>query len=235
MTKQNNEKKSNARRKLIPAIGMLTVSAMMLSSATYAWFTMNKTVEVTGMELRTKVGANLLICSDNLEASYSEKDLLEGRMGLLEPVSSINGTTGSFYYTVNATGKGTKESGATIQRYQETQAVANTVAGKNKYDTTFNSVYGVKTSGTLFTQSDIAMTKATASSSGTDGAAYGYLDYVFYLKATADADTAVLNMTECNFLYNDAAVDSSGTVGEDIDRSGCFGSNAYCNSWLEGF
>jgi hypothetical protein len=211
-TNTKNKKKSSAARKLIPAIGMLTVSAMMLSSSTYAWFTMNKTVEVTGMELRTKVGANLLICSDNVEANYSSEQLLEGRKGLLEPVSSINGTTGSFYYTVNATGKGNKQSGATITQYNENQAVANVTAGKLKYDTTFNSTYGVKTSGT-FTTSDIGMTNAS------DGAAYGYIDYVFYLKATADATNTNVNMTECNLLYNNGPVNSSGTVGEDIDRA----------------
>ena len=92
MKKATNEKRSeknSARRKLIPAIGMLTVSAMMLSSSTYAWFTMNKEVEVTGMELKTKVGANLLICSDNVEANYSSLDLVEGRKGLLEQMPAL--------------------------------------------------------------------------------------------------------------------------------------------------
>ena len=61
MTKQNNEKKSNARRKLIPAIGMLTVSAMMLSSTTYAWFTMSREVEVTGIQLAATVPEDIQI------------------------------------------------------------------------------------------------------------------------------------------------------------------------------
>jgi len=43
--------KSSAKRKLVPAIGMLTVSAMMLSSATYAWFTMSREVEVTNISM----------------------------------------------------------------------------------------------------------------------------------------------------------------------------------------
>ena len=113
MTKQNNEKKSNARRKLIPAIGMLTVSAMMLSSATYAWFTMNKEVQVTGMEVKTKVGSNLLICSTNLEADYKSDTLRQSRQALLEPVSTINGVDDTFFYTVDAAADGKKIHGTT--------------------------------------------------------------------------------------------------------------------------
>ena len=61
MTKKNTTKKSSASRKLIPAIGMLTVSAMMLSSATYAWFTMSREVEVTGIKMTATVPENLEI------------------------------------------------------------------------------------------------------------------------------------------------------------------------------
>lgn len=228
MRSEKRSEKNSARRKLIPAIGMLTVSAMMLSSSTYAWFTMNKEVEVTGMELKTKVGANLLICSDNVEANYSSLDLVEGRKGLLEPVSSINGTTGSFWYTVNANARGQKESAATITQYNEDTAVANAVAGKNKYDKEFNGTYGVKATTEEFTTSNISMADAVAGDPGTparDGAAYGYIDYVFYLKGTGDADNQELRMTECNLLYNGAAITSpafgSGTAeaGANIDRA----------------
>lgn len=61
MTKKTTNQKNSASRRLIPAIGMLTVSAMMLSSATYAWFTMNKSVEVTGMQLKAEAEKGILI------------------------------------------------------------------------------------------------------------------------------------------------------------------------------
>ena len=73
---------------------------------TYAWFTMNKTVTVTDMELKTKVGSNLLICDDNVEANYSTVNLSQSRRALLEPVSSATGLTGSFWYTTNAKADG---------------------------------------------------------------------------------------------------------------------------------
>ena len=58
MKKTNNK---SAKRKLIPAIAMLTCSAVMLSTATYAWFTMNKEVKVTGMEVKAHAEEGLLI------------------------------------------------------------------------------------------------------------------------------------------------------------------------------
>jgi len=227
MMKKNMKKKSTAR-KLLPAAGMLAVSASMLATSTYAWFTMNKTVEVTGMQLKTKVGANLLICSDNVEEHYSSATLIEARKGLLEPVSSINGTTGSFWYTVNANARGQKEESATVTQYNENTLVANSVAGKYAYDKAFNGTYGIKSTSEEFTISNVSMADAVAATDTTaavparDGAAYGYIDYVFYLKATSDAQSQALQMTECNLLYNGQTINNSAegkVVGVDIDRA----------------
>ena len=42
--KTNEKKNTSAKKKLIPAVAMLTTSAVMLSTATYAWFTMSREV-----------------------------------------------------------------------------------------------------------------------------------------------------------------------------------------------
>jgi hypothetical protein len=60
MKKVNNKKKS-PMRKLIPAAGSLAISAAMLSTSTYAWFTMSKEVEVTGIQMTATVPENLEI------------------------------------------------------------------------------------------------------------------------------------------------------------------------------
>ncbi|MGN0633954.1 MAG: hypothetical protein ACI4JW_08805 [Oscillospiraceae bacterium] len=62
---KTNNNKSSARKKLVPAVAMLTASAVMLSTATYAWFTMNKEVEVTGLTMSATA-------SDGLEISLGE-------------------------------------------------------------------------------------------------------------------------------------------------------------------
>jgi len=215
-----NKKGGSPAKKLIPAAGSLMISAVMLASSTFAWFTMSREVEVTGMELKTKVAGNLLICSDNVDDHYSALDLSEGRMGLLEPVSSINGTTGSFWYTVNATARGTKQlSNVTVTNYNESDALANTTAGKIAYDGAFNKTYNLGTAGetkNTFTAETVAMTDNQL------GAGYGYIDYVFYLKATTDAANQAINMTECNLIYNDGsekAVTNGEELGTNIDRA----------------
>lgn len=54
-------------KKLIPALCMLLVSAVMLGSTTFAWFSMNRTVTATGMQIKAEVPTQLLISLDNSE------------------------------------------------------------------------------------------------------------------------------------------------------------------------
>ena len=57
-------------KKLIPALCMLLVSAVMLGSTTFAWFSMNKTVTATGMEIKAEVSTQLLIKGSATSAAY---------------------------------------------------------------------------------------------------------------------------------------------------------------------
>ena len=57
----NNNKKNTTMRKIVPAAGMLSISAVMLATSTYAWFTMNKEVEVTGLQMQATASSGLEI------------------------------------------------------------------------------------------------------------------------------------------------------------------------------
>ncbi len=48
-------------KKLIPALVLLLVSAVLLSTSSYAWFSMNKMVSATGMSITAQVPSSLLI------------------------------------------------------------------------------------------------------------------------------------------------------------------------------
>ncbi len=48
-------------RKLVPAFAMLLISAVMMSTASYAWFSMNKTVTAQGMEVTAKSDSSSLV------------------------------------------------------------------------------------------------------------------------------------------------------------------------------
>jgi hypothetical protein len=216
MMKTNAKRKNSAVKKLIPAAGMLALSASMLATSTYAWFTMNKDVTVTGMMLKTKVGSNLLVTGDNVEANYTAA-LVQSRAALLEPVSTVSGTDGSFFYTVDAKANGDAASDAYIKYNENAALTASTAkdlvnssdwtassvgAGKTNYDTQFNNKYTI--------------TSASANPDAAYKNAYGYVDYVFYLKATSDADNQQIRMTECNLIRNNAAITDPTVPADDI-------------------
>ena len=60
-----NRKGGSPAKKLIPAAGSLMISAVMLASSTYAWFTMSREVEVTGIKMTASVPANLQVSIGN--------------------------------------------------------------------------------------------------------------------------------------------------------------------------
>ena len=66
----NTKKKNGNKRKLLGAVGMLTVSAAMLVSSTFAWFSMNKTVRAQTMSISAKSDSTfLLISKTNTDAA----------------------------------------------------------------------------------------------------------------------------------------------------------------------
>lgn len=221
-----NMKKTNNKspmKRIAASATMLAASAAMLGTSTYAWFTMNKEVEVTGLTMKTKVSSNLLISENNAEGTYAPDQLISGRKALLEPVSSVSGKTGSFFYTLDAKESGQKAHNASGEgaiayvSYSEAkknlategEPVYNTnataaAAGKYYYDDTFSKAYGVEPAATDF------------------GTAYGYIDYVFYLKATGDTADQKLVMTACdlNYTYDNTKELSNGTtVDANVDKA----------------
>lgn len=85
--------KVKASQKLIPAVAMLLVSAVALGSASYAWFTMSRTVTATDMTLEAVAPTNLLIANAET-GTYGEtaKVAANYENALIYPASSVNGT-----------------------------------------------------------------------------------------------------------------------------------------------
>lgn len=123
--KTNEKKNTSAKKKLIPAVAMLTTSAVMLSTATYAWFTMSREVEVTGIKLtattpqtiEVSLGqattGNTLTAGKEATAPGTDETLWSHTaatgsvykdFGKLIPASSVNGF--DMFYTVKATENG---------------------------------------------------------------------------------------------------------------------------------
>ena len=208
-----------ALRKLIPSIIMMLIAAAFVGTSTFAWFSMNRTVTVTGMSVDTRVDDNLKIAAANAEANY-DVALTQTRSAHLRPVSSVDGV--SFYYTGAANvneGTGAAKTAAYVA-YSEaatgdpdvTNALANTDAGKTNYDAAFQTAYGVS----------LAPTTSTV--------VYGYIDYVFYIKALNVSSAAEdLKLTKLNLLYNNAALSG----GEKAWRVAVFAQSASANTAVD--
>jgi hypothetical protein len=81
MMKNNVNKKGSNFKKLIPAAGMLAVSATMLATSTYAWFSMNTQVTATGMQVKAQAEGGIVIsnsqknsvdCSSKCSSDFSK-------------------------------------------------------------------------------------------------------------------------------------------------------------------
>jgi hypothetical protein len=179
---------------LVPALGILVLSTAASITGTVAWFSVNNSVTVDGMEVTTKVAGNLLITDDNTSDANYGSVLHQARKGVLEPASTTNNV--DYFYTTDAKADGSKQEETTDKpyvAYNESTALANTAAGKEKYDAAFLKAY---------TEIDNTVTEVT-----TNNVVYGYIDYSFYLKATnTSANPYVVRMTKCNLKYNNAAL-----------------------------
>lgn len=169
--------------KLIPAIVMLLVSAILVSTSTYAWFSMNTKVNVTGMEIKAVVQDNLLIAKatsgaadtdGELETAY-QKALTDRIVAILEPASTVDGV--KYYYTAtdNVVGSGDAITDNYISYTNyASETVYGTQEGASGYTDKFSQNYGVSAE------------KAGALFSGVDKAE-AFKDYAFYIKATNTA------------------------------------------------
>ena len=171
--------KTKATSKIMMAALALVMALALATGTTFAWFSMNNTVTVTGMTVSTKVSNNLLIAETTTGATAALTDsafktsYVAGTPidALLEPVSTTNGT--SFFYTssTNVGGSG-----------------AVTSAVYTEYDPDVDT--------------DDDGVNDFNENAGTTGAV-GYVDYAFQLKAnnTSASAPAYINVTALNLVY----------------------------------
>ena len=207
-----NNKKKSPTMKIMSAATMLAVSAAMLGTSTYAWFTMNKTVEVKGMKLQASAEKGILI---NEMAGVSDGTWSETALaGQEDPIALRPASTYDFSDWWHANSKKTNleagiGSGTTVEdnntvlissdvyyadlgsgtSFDNTPAVADTNAERN---VCFNDV--------------VAGSGATANA--LDAGEGYYIKYTYYIKTSGNE---ALNVTAGNLK---AAVTATKTAGE---------------------
>lgn len=97
--KNNVNKKGSNFKKLIPAAGMLAVSATMLATSTYAWFSMNTQVTATGMMVKAQAEGGIVI-SNSQKSAWAAEATAQVTTASLFPTSytNVGSEAGAWYH-----------------------------------------------------------------------------------------------------------------------------------------
>lgn len=215
---KTEKRRNSALKKLIPAVAMLATSAVMLSTATYAWFTMNKEVKMTGLNMTATVGEGIEIALAEVADSGNTLDFKNGAapddarslswksavvvgnyytsFGKIKPSSSVNGTT--FFDATNASDGGkvastfkTVDAATSDSGFIVTQTALNT--GNDKVNTNETTGYYIDI------PVHIRTSKSAESGSGN----------IFYKMTIDDADEAaekdLFKAVRVAFIQNSAS------------------------------
>ena len=93
-------------RKLIPAVCMFLLAAVMAGTSTFAWFSMNTTVTAGTMAVSATAPTNLRICATNRahDSDWSGALSLSASLTTMVPVSCDNTNSPLAFYKVKANG-----------------------------------------------------------------------------------------------------------------------------------
>lgn len=184
--KNTTTKKASAKKKLLPAAGSLLISAAMLSTSTYAWFTMNKEVTVQNLAVQAKAEGGLLISETQ---GYSASDIwddsanttVEGTAAKvsLYPTSTANTKTWYHATSKTATNAANATSGA---------ASAQKADGYTALDLASNELQAAAAGANG--KKDVYYVDSGTSGYDADDAKY-YLKYTYYLKTSTEGTTAL--------------------------------------------
>jgi hypothetical protein len=207
-------KKSNVNKKLAGASAMLLLSASMLGTSTYAWFTMNKEVSVTGMQLQAHAEEGLLINEVKLASDGNWDDLAQAAATpvtyVLRPAST--GDLSSWWHANSK--KSADEAG--VDGLSNTVAISNGVyytdiSPANVTD--YAAIAAASAQGGVQAETHVYFSDATF---GTQDDVYEpgegfYVNYKYYLKSSS---TDNLTVTTGNLKATVTAelVDSTATA-----------------------
>lgn len=129
-------------RRLIPAFAMLMVSAVLMSTASFAWFSMNTQVTATDMVLTADAPESLLISNTSATTGYGATVRLESDPAVadvIEPITPFknDGTYQQQFYKLTPAGKQLVGLDGQIPGNPDVTSnsyeLSSTVDGKNNY------------------------------------------------------------------------------------------------------
>ena len=173
--------------KLVPAFIMLLVSAILVSTASYAWFSMNTAVTATGMQVTAKAESGIVISNSTQSAWTASAATTTGAKNLL-PTSTTAGQT--WYHSASKSASAPHEGGIPYS-----YVIQGTGLYSLTTDTTFQDgvTYYTKSASdpVSFTSASVTtgdpVTASTYYVLANDTQDY-YSDSVFYIKSSTTAE-----------------------------------------------
>ncbi len=96
-------------RRLIPAFAMLLVSAVLMSTASFAWFSMNEEVTATGISVTAQAPSSSLLISQSQNTGYVSTIVLRNEntslTGDIVPAADLNNDGTISFYKLNIAGE----------------------------------------------------------------------------------------------------------------------------------
>lgn len=197
-------------KKLIPAFVMLLISAMLLSTATYAWFSMNRNVEATNMEVKAIADQGLLI-NEVATATDSHWDdtATTSQTEAIKLHATSTANTSAWYVAHSKLSSNSASAASGTASTNLTSAGYQTL-GSGVYATATETVAAVAGSNAQY---DITYVDSDASGSYSNGEGY-YVKYTYYLKSSGEeialstaAGGQTLNVSGVTVTGNSSSVD----------------------------
>ncbi|MBQ6638888.1 MAG: hypothetical protein IJH82_09615 [Lachnospiraceae bacterium] len=206
--------KMKLNKKIAGASAMLMLSATMLGTSTFAWFTMNKEVEVTNMQVRALAEDGLLVNEaaapgDTWDEEATAAQTAASKLSMLHPASTADGATwyhaASTKYNDAAAADGTMKSAYLVNGDYETLGSLTAITDMSNATASAGTMAAFSTMG------------ATANS-----AAGYYVHYTYYLKTSAQS-TINLDPTGSYYVSIKSVTATptvaAGSGSADLDKS----------------
>lgn len=214
------KKKNSPMRKLVAAIALLALSTVSLIGSTYAWFTMNKEVSVTGMEVKAHAEEGLLI-NEKAEPGNTWDELATAAQ--TEVAHAIQLRPASTHNLSNWWHANSKRTNNEAGYGSGTVDTDNTVLiGTSDYYTDISSLSPQTTAAVAGSQAEtnVYYKDATYGTSGTyDNGEGFYVKYTYYIKSSS---SETMTVAKNKFMVAVSATkkntETSGTSA-DLDKS----------------
>lgn len=182
------KKKNSPMRKLVAAIALLALSTVSLIGSTYAWFTMNKTVSVTNMQVQAKADQGLLIneVADAGDNHWDELATTNQSSGIqLHATSTANTTTWYAAYSKRSNDAAAATQGSGSQYLVDGYHELGTTGWITAIETVQAAVAGTSA------KQEVTYIDKDGDSTYDEGEGY-YVKYTYYLKSSGEAITTSL-------------------------------------------